>query len=912
MLVNKKYDIFISYRHNNMTLVGELVHRLERYYDVFWDQRLESGYWNEQLTQAIDNSSVVLINLNVGSLNKKTDGEDWFLNEIVYSITTKQKERIIPVCYDGFAFPDILQIEGLTDEEREKLQLLKDKYQRIVDVKSLEKIVEKIVEYLSGLGVEPKGVFSEYNENISLKIEKIVSVSNFVGREKELQEMVELVHTNDIVFLSGMGGIGKTELARKFIEEMTGGYRCIFCKYEGSLENTLSRIEIKGLEETDFKSRENALKQLLNRKVVLVIDNFDFNCDENIDSYIYEFCKYSCKKLITTRNSFKALEFPCDTGFVALDALENEHIRKLFEDKYGDKITDSQFERILEFTGGLTLAVPILASLCMKSDMSVDELCDKLEEGLKGIENSESVSYVKDGNKKGNVPQILRILFDMNTLNDEKKATLCNLSLLQFVQVTKSVYREFALSSGTGNLDAFNELVDEGWIKETGDNDSKACYELHPLINSIVKEDLKPSVKTSPQLFANIEAKSKDIIIRDFFGRFLENVDLHNPDNYNYFAGRVSNEQVDFYCKNVLEILLSKECYDDTDVVLAINMFGSTEIRTEKNTKALRCIVQKCFEGRKNKAVSEKVTKKFVREFIPVMIGIMMESDSKTAEIFSIYREYKKSLKKYLSLYLGFKMKAGVRYALSFVGEREENRNKITALETKIRNAESVEKAFELAESVWRRVVLEDFYRDNVFLPFMTENATKEEVESVIDATLKRYGDKDLLDEYGINEGEFLARAVISSCLIRGYDFLSYEKCLKFVNAMYRFGEQRLKACIMCNDPEKKNATVQELLCAKPVAEKTEQELRSEFIALRNTTYVFENVYFDESADIILDYVKGMVNAFGDNKKYTFVVYAWVSFASHIFENDEIRKKAKKIQADYEVKVSGIKLKYTV
>ena len=83
MLTNKNYDIFISYRHNNMTIVGELVHRLEMYYDVFWDQRLESGYWNEQLTTAIDNSRAVLINLTLNSLNKNLNGEDWFYNEDV-------------------------------------------------------------------------------------------------------------------------------------------------------------------------------------------------------------------------------------------------------------------------------------------------------------------------------------------------------------------------------------------------------------------------------------------------------------------------------------------------------------------------------------------------------------------------------------------------------------------------------------------------------------------------------------------------------------------------------------------------------------------------------------------------------------------------------------------------------------
>ena len=91
-----------------------------------------------------------------------------------------------------------------------------------------------------------------------------------------MQKMIELVHINDIVFLSGIGGIGKTELAKKFMEEMTGEYRCIFLRYEASLENTLAKIEINGLEGAEFKEKEPELKKLLNDNVVLVIDNFDF------------------------------------------------------------------------------------------------------------------------------------------------------------------------------------------------------------------------------------------------------------------------------------------------------------------------------------------------------------------------------------------------------------------------------------------------------------------------------------------------------------------------------------------------------------------------------------------------------------------------------------------------------------
>lgn len=38
----------------------------------------------------------------------------------------------------------------------------------------------------------------------------------FVGREKEVEEVHKKLSENDIVFLSGVGGIGKTELAKYY------------------------------------------------------------------------------------------------------------------------------------------------------------------------------------------------------------------------------------------------------------------------------------------------------------------------------------------------------------------------------------------------------------------------------------------------------------------------------------------------------------------------------------------------------------------------------------------------------------------------------------------------------------------------------------------------------------------------
>ena len=64
-------------------------------------------------------------------------------------------------------------------------------------------------------------------------------IKNFVGRTDELNKINEAFkNKNNIVFLHGFGGIGKSELSKKFAQVHNNDYDAIiFCTYNGSLKN---------------------------------------------------------------------------------------------------------------------------------------------------------------------------------------------------------------------------------------------------------------------------------------------------------------------------------------------------------------------------------------------------------------------------------------------------------------------------------------------------------------------------------------------------------------------------------------------------------------------------------------------------------------------------------------------------
>lgn len=72
------------------------------------------------------------------------------------------------------------------------------------------------------------------------------NTANFVGRENELRQIETIFSSGQqVLFLSGMGGIGKTELAKRYAYLYGEEYRTIvFVPYQGSIVQTVCGEDI--------------------------------------------------------------------------------------------------------------------------------------------------------------------------------------------------------------------------------------------------------------------------------------------------------------------------------------------------------------------------------------------------------------------------------------------------------------------------------------------------------------------------------------------------------------------------------------------------------------------------------------------------------------------------------------------
>lgn len=119
----EKYDVFVSYRRDGGEgVAGRICDKLSlKGYKVFYDvESMRSGAFNEQIYDAIDICSDVLVVLPIGGLDRCISEDDWVRLEIAYAL--KKNKNIIPVMLRNFEFPEVLtddikkikMLEGVT------------------------------------------------------------------------------------------------------------------------------------------------------------------------------------------------------------------------------------------------------------------------------------------------------------------------------------------------------------------------------------------------------------------------------------------------------------------------------------------------------------------------------------------------------------------------------------------------------------------------------------------------------------------------------------------------------------------------------------------------------------------------------------------------------------------------------
>lgn len=314
----------------------------------------------------------------------------------------------------------------------------------------------------------------------------------FIGRENELVAIHNGFQQSNIQFLSGIGGIGKSELAKNYAKRHieNGDYDSVlFATYNGSwltLLNDDNSIHIANFgryyeeKEPEYFSRKlRVLKELVDKRTLLIVDNLnedEFDGEEQ--KRWKDILGLGCKLLFTTR--LKEWNYPTlDTNVFS----QREHLVTLFQNYCVSK-TDADLtavQEIIEYVGGHTLTVELIARQIKASFSTPAKMLTKLKEHGISQSSKEKVVSEKDNQQSRRTAfEHITAIFDIADLNEQEKYILANMSLIPVDGIRAE---RFAKWCELEDFDAVNSLIGSGWLER-----DEEVIRMHPVVAEVAIE----------------------------------------------------------------------------------------------------------------------------------------------------------------------------------------------------------------------------------------------------------------------------------------------------------------------------------------------------------------------------------------------------------------------------------------
>lgn len=490
------YDVFISYNTADLQIAQAVCHYIEqRHLRCFIAARdINNSDWAGSITSAIENSRAYVIIVSESSIAS---------NEVAKEITlaTRVIDYIFPFRIDHselngrmtYHLSPFHWIDAVTPPLEKRLNELADRVAAALlgqnsdmDFKTLSDSHNKNALHLLTRAVSPRG--------------------DFIGRSSELQQIHNLFSTgSNAVFLTGMGGIGKSEIAKAYARNHHDLYSTVvFATYETDLlhliaddrvfpvENLQQAAPTGGQGETTeayFSRKLKILRALVNERTLLIIDNFDVESDPHLQ----EILQLPCKLLWTTRTDFSAY------GYDTVKVGPLEHIEDLvtlmqWTDRiYSDPQDLEAIHEIIRLLEYHTYAICLTAAQMKAGRIKPREMLTRLQtEGL-NIQTRIGFSR-KIGEKKATAYEYIRALFDFSHLTQTDCDILRYLACMPKDGVDIDLFLECCEIEDFGDIIHLTEL---NWVQMHEESDS---ISLHMLVRELIWDQLTPTEDTCTSL----------------------------------------------------------------------------------------------------------------------------------------------------------------------------------------------------------------------------------------------------------------------------------------------------------------------------------------------------------------------------------------------------------------------------
>ncbi len=497
-----KRDVFISYNMNSSTEQVLKISKLleEKGISCWYAPRDVKDSYASGIVDAIGQCKLFLV-----LLNKDSNKSEHVKNEIglAFEKLNHQEDIILlPFHMDNCEISDDVRyylgrfhmVDGSLPPEEIRIGELVDRIALL-----LKQNETKEVEYN---GIQVSNEIGNKTVNCQLTSSMVYPDNQFVGRECELNQIHQsLSSTENKLFLVGMGGIGKSEIAKMYCKKYaTKNSVILWIPFSGSLMETIANdfiLPIKGFSRENFPEADTReyfeqklrlLKEITDESDLLVVDNFDVSDDPDL----VKLCSGRYSVIFTTRSHQEGNSIP----EIEISAITDEkELMEIFTSKYTralDEESQNIVKEIIRHVNGHTLSIRLIGAAMQSRRITPKNMLALLENGVAGMAK-------QNAKAEDMIFGTLRNVFNLSSMSESEVKLLKNLSLFPQQGVTVEQFYKWCEFD---DFDVIDGLIRNSWIIQNPVTDK---VHLHPLVAEILAETYGDDPNFCETLLSNFE-----------------------------------------------------------------------------------------------------------------------------------------------------------------------------------------------------------------------------------------------------------------------------------------------------------------------------------------------------------------------------------------------------------------------
>jgi len=469
------HDVFISFSFSDKDKVDYIVNHLSSEHGIScWmcSNKVSGGEkYKAQITNAIDTAKAVVLIQSSNAVESKEIPKE-------IGMALESDKMVVPFRIDNSELKGDLKYDLTGVEYIDATIPTLD--QRILDLaRSISKAINK------PLASDSKIIAL----NSPLKSSRITCSEIFDGRDKLLEDIHTAFEDRNVVFLHGMGGIGKSELARQYWKKNKDYYyTVVFAHYDKKLSSLIADDTVFRIDGVNRRTNKNNLQQtdeeyaldklkIINKTsddhTLIIIDNFDVSTKAD-DFFEKAISDINCRVLITTRHKpDRKLYHTIPVGDIDDKTLKKLFIQYANPEKTIIEEDDPHFEKLFSLTGRHIFTLELIAKYMEEND-EIDYLSQVIE----------TLKNQGFSNMDVDIFDNIRKLFRLTSLKNTEKYFLRCLAMMPPAGINQRAFKEWI----DPDFAPRSRLVDLGLVKI-----DSGVLALHPMVREMIITELKPT-----------------------------------------------------------------------------------------------------------------------------------------------------------------------------------------------------------------------------------------------------------------------------------------------------------------------------------------------------------------------------------------------------------------------------------